>query len=390
MLIASESSIASQVPPAEPNEFKPVILGFIRLWPPIALAPMAGVTNYPFRSLCREYGAPLCIGEMITARPLAEQVKRTLSLASFGSNETPKSIQLYGTDPYWISEAVKFLVAERGVNHIDLNFGCPVRKVTSQGGGAALPHKPRLLAKIIRAAVTSAAGVPITTKFRKGIDDQHIVYSQTGRVAQEEGCAAVTLHARTAAQLYADSADWNAISELKQSVSIPVFGNGDVWEAADAVRMMRDTRCDGVVIGRGCLGKPWLFRDLRTFFGGERPPCAPSVGEVVDIMIEHATRQAAWLGEEVGLRSFRRQAAWYTKGFRASAMLRQQLMHVDSIEKLRLIVGRLERDAPFPPAALRVPRCKDSGTQRVVLPQGYLDNPDDETIPVEHDCSDGG
>ena len=351
---------------------------------------MAGVTNYPFRSLCREYGAPLCIGEMITARPLAEHVRRTLALASFGNDETPKSIQVYGTDPYWVSEAVKFLVAERGVNHVDLNFGCPVRKVTRQGGGAALPHKPRLLAKIIRAAVSSAGSIPITTKFRKGIDEQHNVFLQTGRVAQEEGCAAVTLHARTAAQLYADSADWNAISELKRNLSIPVFGNGDVWEAADAVRMMRDTHCDGVVIGRGCLGRPWLFRDLIAFFEGNRPPVAPTVGEVVDIMLEHAMRQAAWFGEETGLRAFRRQVSWYTKGFRSSAVLRQQLVLVDSVEKLRLIVARLERDAPFPAAALRVPRCKDSGTQRVVLPPGYLDNPDDETIPAEHDCSDGG
>ena len=351
---------------------------------------MAGVTNYPFRSLCRQFGAPLCIGEMVTARPLVLRVQRTLSLASFGDNEQPRSIQLYGTDPYWISEAVKFLVAEKGVDHVDLNFGCPVRKVTSQGGGAALPHKPLLLAKIIRAAVASSGSVPVTTKFRMGIDSSHIVYAQTGRVAQEEGCAAVTLHARTAAQLYADFADWNAISDLKQRLSIPVFGNGDVWEAADAVRMMRVTGCDGVVVGRGCLGRPWLFQDLLALFEGVRPQEAPTVGQVLDTMIEHASRQAAWLGEFAGIRSFRRQAAWYTKGFRASAALRHKLMRVDTLENLRQLVSCLDRTAPFPPAALRVPRCKDSGTQRVALPPGYWDNPDDETLPVEHDCTDGG
>ena len=390
MLPVSETPIAREVCPAAPDEFSPLILGTIGLWPPVALAPMAGVTNYPFRSLCREYGSPLCIGEMVTARPLVQRVERTLSLASFGNNESPRSIQLYGTDPYWISEAVKYLVAEKGVDHIDLNFGCPVRKVTSQGGGAALPHKPRLLAKIIRAAVTSAGTIPITTKFRLGIDEWHIIYLQTGQVAQEEGCAAVTLHARTAAQLYADSANWNAIGDLKQRLSIPVLGNGDVWEAADAIRMMRQTRCDGVVIGRGCLGQPWLFRDLLAIFGGARPPLAPNVGQVVNIMLDHANRQAAWLGECVGLRSFRRQAAWYTKGIRASATLRHHLMNVDTIENLKLVVASLERSAPFPQAALRVPRCKDSGTQRVVLPPGYLENPNDESLPKEHDCSDGG
>lgn len=390
MLAVSETPQAREVRPASPDEFKPLVLGPIRLWPPIVLAPMAGVTNYPFRSLCREFGAPLCVGEMVTARPLVGRVKRTLAMAAFGRDEVPKSIQLYGTDPYWIAEAVKYLVAEAGVHHVDLNFGCPVRKVTSQGGGAALPHKPRLLAKIIRSAVSSAGGVPITTKFRLGVDSEHVVYLETGRIAQEEGCAAVTLHARTAAQLYAENADWRAIGELKQSLSIPVLGNGDVWEAADAIRMMRQTSCDGVVIGRGCLGRPWLFRELLALFGGDRPPSAPTVGQVVDIMLTHANRQAEWLGEFAGLRTFRRQAAWYTKGFRASAVLRQRLMSVDSLENLKLVVAALDRNAPFPLAALRVPRCKDSGTQQVVLPPGYLENPNDETLPVEHDASDGG
>lgn len=390
MLTDCETQEAKEVCPAAPGEFKPLVLGTIRLWPPVVLAPMAGVTNYPFRSLCREYGAPLCVGEMITARPLAERVKRTLALASFGSDESPRSTQLYGTDPYWISEAVKFLIAEMDVKHIDLNFGCPVRKVTSHGGGAALPHKPRLLAKIIRAAVASAGNTPITTKFRTGIDSQHVVYAQTGQVAQEEGCAAVTLHARTAAQLYAADADWNAIGELKQRLSIPVLGNGDVWEASDALRMMRHTHCDGVVIGRGCLGQPWLFRDLLAVFAGNRPPGAPNLGEVIDVMLDHAGRQVAWLGEPVGLRSFRRQAAWYTKGFRASARLRQQLMLVDTLSKLKLVVAGLERGAPFPPAALRARRGKNSGTQQVSLPPGFLEDVNDETPPMEHDCPDGG
>jgi nifR3 family TIM-barrel protein len=390
LLSISETALARQVPPAAPGEFRPINLSSIRLWPPIVLAPMAGVTNFPFRSLCRQFGAPLCIGEMVTARPLAQRVQRTVALAAFGSDETPKSLQLYGTDPYWISEAVKYLVSEKGVAHIDLNFGCPVRKVTSQGGGAALPHKPRLLAKIIRAAVESSGRVPITAKFRMGIDHGHHVFIATGQIAQEEGCAAVTLHARTAEQLYAGIADWNAIAELKQRVAIPVFGNGDVWEAADAIRMLRSTGCDGVVIGRGCLGRPWLFEDLRRLFEGVRPRHAPTVGEVIDTMLEHARRQAGWLGERVGIRSFRRHASWYTKGFRSSAGLRRELMTVESLEGLHRLLSRLDRMAAYPQEALRAARCKDSTTQRVSLPAGYLDNPDDETLPPEHECNDGG
>ena len=387
---ATETDFAKHISPAAPGEFKHVQLGALRVWPPIVLAPMAGVTNYPFRSLCREFGAPLCVGEMVTARPLATGVRRTLALASFGALEHPRSIQLYGTDPHFVAEAVKFLVSEKGVSHIDLNFGCPVRKVTSQGGGAALPHKPLLLAKIIRAAVSSAGSVPITTKFRMGIDDEHIVYPRTGHVAQEEGCAAVTLHARTASQLYSGNANWEAISALKAALSIPVFGNGDVWEAADAIRMMRITGCNGVVVGRGCLGRPWLFRDLADMFEGHRPQFAPSVGQVVDTMLDHARRQVEWLGETTAIRSFRRQASWYTKGFRASAALRRDLTTVETIAELASHLESLDRDAPFPPHALRVPRCKDTGTQRVALPRDFWENPDDETPPPDHDCLDGG
>ena len=335
-------------------------------------------------------GAPLCIGEMVTARPLAQRVARTLALAGFGPHESPRSIQLYGTDPYWLSEATRYLVNELRVDHLDLNFGCPVRKVTVQGGGAALPHKPRVLANIIRSVVSRAGPVPVTAKFRLGVDNEHLVHLQTGRIAQEEGCRAVTLHARTAAQLYAHHADWSKIAELKRSLTIPVFGNGDIWEAADALRMMRQTQCDGIVVGRGCLGKPWLFRDLQAMFHGQRPTAAPTVGEVLMIMLDHARRQADWLGENPGLVAFRRQAAWYTKGFRASATFRQTLMQVESLEGLRRAVASIDGSAPFPAAALRVPRCKDSGTQVVALPDGFWDDLDSCNGPAEHAAGDGG
>jgi len=311
-------------------------------------------------------------------------------LASFGQDEAPKSIQLYGTDPHWLSEAAKFLVNDVGVEHIDLNFGCPVRKVTAHGGGAALPHKPRLLAKIIQAIVTSTGSVPVTAKFRLGVDQEHHIYLQTGRIAQAEGCRSVTLHARTAEQLYADHADWNAIGELKQALQIPVFGNGDIWEAADALRMMRQTGCDGVVVGRGCLGRPWLFRDLLSMFNGQRPDTAPNVGQVVEFMLDHARRQSLWMGEKPGIIAFRRQAAWYTKGIRASAVFRQRLMQIDSLDMLAQAVTTLDAAAPFPLTALRVARCKDSGRQRVSLPEGFWDDPDDDSLPSEHEGYEGG
>lgn len=387
---AAETPEALRIAPAQPGEFEPTSIGKLQLWPPVMLAPMAGVTNYPFRSLCREYGAPVCVGEMVTARPLVQRVARTMALAAFGSDESPRSIQLYGTDPYWMSEAAKYLVNELGADHIDLNFGCPVRKVTVCGGGAALPHKPRQLGKIIEATVKGTGNVPVTAKFRMGIDSEHLIHLQTGRIAEQSGCAAVTLHARTAAQLYSGSAHWDAIADLKRALKIPVFGNGDIWEAADALRLMRQTRCDGVVIGRGCLGRPWLFKDLTSMFSGQRPQVGLNVGIVIETMLEHARRQAAWLGEKAGIIAFRKQAAWYTKGFRASAVFRQKLMQVDSLTGLKDAVASLDPTSPFPVSALRVARCKDSGTQKVALPEHFFDDPNDETWPTEHDDVDGG
>ena len=266
------SAVNRDVAPAAPGEFPPVAIGPLRVSPPVVLAPMAGVTNPPFRTLCRRFGAGLYVSEMITARALVEGNRKTLLLASFAPGETTRSLQLYGVDPHYVGEAVRLLVGEGKVDHIDMNFGCPVRKVTSKGGGAAIPLKPRLLRNIVRAAVAAAGSVPVTLKFRKGIDDDYLTYLDAGSIGQDEGCAAVGLHARTAAQLYDGAADWDAIARLKQSVThIPVLGNGDIWEAEDALRMMRGTGCDGVIVGRGCLGRPWLFRDLADVFAGRAP-----------------------------------------------------------------------------------------------------------------------
>src|SRR5258706_5072777 len=274
-----------------------------------------------------------------------------------------------------------------------MNFGCPVRKVTRRGGGAALPVRPRLLRNIVRAAVSRARGVPVTLKFRIGIDDAHETFLDCGRIAEQEGCAAVALHARTAAQLYDGEARWDAIARLRDAVrSIPVLGNGDIWEAEDALRMMRETGCDGVIVGRGCLGRPWLFRDLADVFEGREPRDPPDFGGVVDTMLEHARVLVAWLGDEApAMRSFRKHSSWYTNGFRGGSPLRERLMHVTRYEELRSVLAEVDRTAPFPPDAMRVPRGKSAGTQKVALPEGYLDELDDATPPgVLAEAADSG
>jgi nifR3 family TIM-barrel protein len=378
---------------------KPVRLGAIELWPPIVLAPMAGVTDVPFRALCRRFArggfarlrsqpsgvtAGLFVSEMITARPLVEGDRKTLRLASFGPDESPRSLQLYGVDPEIVGAAVERLVGEGHIDHLDMNFGCPVAKITRRGGGSAIPAKPKLLAKIVRAAVTAAGAVPVTIKFRKGIDDRLLTYRDAGRIAQEEGCAAVGLHARTALQFYEDGADWDAIADLVTRLSIPVFGNGDIWEAHDAQRMLRETGCAGVIIGRGCLGRPWLFAELVELLGGATPSPPPRWGEIATVMHEHASAMVEWAGaehEHAVLRAFRKHAGWYTKGFRASAALRERLMHVETLAGLEQLGAEIDADEPFPANALRAVRGKRGRQARVVLPHGYLDQLDDDRPP---------
>jgi len=357
-------------------------IGRLELALPVILAPMAGVTNYPFRSLCQKFGAALFISEMITARPLAEGREKTLKLADFGPRESPRSLQLYGIDPVWVGRAVHRLIDEGRIDHLDLNFGCPVRKVTRKGGGAAIPAKPRLLASIIRAAVKAAQDVPVTVKFRMGIDDDHLSYLESGHIAEEEGCAAVTLHARTAAQLYDGHARWEAIGELKRAVrTIPVIGNGDIWVAEDALHMVEQTGCDGVAVGRGCLGRPWLFRDLANTFAGREQQTPPTFGEVAEIMIEHASMLVDWYGEHPGMLSFRKHAGWYTRGFHGSARLRNRLMAVRTPAELKEALSDIDRNEPFPEHGHLVRRGKRSGTQKVMLPNGFWDDPDDDTPP---------
>ncbi len=376
------SELNRDVPPAAAGEFRPLRIGPIPVDPPVVLAPMAGVTNYPFRAICREFGAGLFVTEMITARGILVGNRKTLLLAQFGPGETPRSIQLYGSRPEDIEEAARVVVGEARVDHIDLNFGCPVRKVTSAGGGAAIPLKPKLMAALVRGAVRGAGSVPVTIKFRMGVSDDLLTYASSGEIAESEGCAAVSLHARTAAQLYDGEARWEAIADLKARVTtIPVLGNGDVWEAFDALRMMRATGCDGVVVGRGCLGRPWLFRDLADVLAGREPLDPPLLGEIAAIALRHARALCDHFGEVSGMQQMRKWGAWYTKAFPSSAAVRDRLMRITTYAEIESILGLLDPLVPFPPAGMRAKRGKHSGTQVVSLPPGYLDRLDDAEPP---------
>ncbi len=377
--------------PARPGEFAVLQVGPLRVWPPVVLAPMAGITNYPFRALCRRFGAGLYVSEMITARPLVRGDAASRRLADFGSDEAPRSLQLYGVDPADIGAAVRWLVGEGRVDHVDLNFGCPVRKVTRKGGGAAIPLKRNLLRAIVRAAVQAAGTVPVTMKFRIGVDDGLVTFETAGKVGEDEGVAAVGLHARTAQQGYSGEARWAAIARLKQLVTtIPVLGNGDIWEAGDALKMMRTTGCDGVIVGRGCLGRPWLFRELAAVFRGEVAPPAPALGEVWDTMLAHAAALCAFMLEEPAMRAFRKHIGWYTLGFTLAGLERAALMQVTGLAELAALGAQLDRDEPFPPAALRAVRGKGGAQASVALPHGYLDDLDDATPPETEDEDSGG
>jgi nifR3 family TIM-barrel protein len=363
--------------PALPSA-RPLRLGDLEVEVPVVLAPMAGVTNVAFRRLCAEQGAGLYVCEMITSRGLVEGDETSLSMLTFAENESVRSVQLYGVDPVVMGRAVEVLCADHGVEHVDLNFGCPVPKITRKGGGAALPWKANLLGRILESTVRAAApyGVPVTMKTRLGIDEDHLTYLDAGRIAEDAGCAAIALHARTAAQHYSGHARWETIGELKAAVSIPVLGNGDVWEAADAVRMMTTTGCDGVVVGRGCLGRPWLFRDLAAALGPDAAtgtaPVLPTLGEVTAVMRRHAELLGDWLGEERGCVEFRKHVAWYLKGFPAGSRVRSALGTVSSYAALDALLADLDPTEPYPVQELGVPRGRQGSPRTVALPDGWL------------------
>ena len=371
---------------------QPLMLGDRPVWPPVVLAPMAGITGVAFRRLCRDYGAGLYVSEMVTSRALVHRDAETLRMISFAADETPRSLQLYGVDPEVVRTAVRMVVDEDLADHIDLNFGCPVPKVTRKGGGSALPYKRRLFGSIVSAAVEAAGGrVPVTVKMRKGIDDEHLTYLDAGRIAQDAGVTWVALHGRTAAQMYSGLADWSAIAELKAALDIPVLGNGDLWEASDALRMVRETGCDGVVVGRGCLGRPWLFGDLVSAFDGADVVHRPGLAEVAEVMRRHA----ALLGEELddegrGCRDFRKHVAWYLKGFSVGSTARYALGLVGSLAELDELLGALDLDQPYPDAILGAPRGRTTGERRVSLPEHWLDDQEADAVPAGAELAHSG
>lgn len=374
-------------------------IGSIALASPVVLAPMAGVTNVAFRTLCRELErskvgtvSGLYVCEMVTARALVERHPVTMHMTTFAPDESPRSLQLYTVDPATTYAAAKMIADEGLADHIDMNFGCPVPKVTKRGGGSALPYKRRLFGQIVAAAVRATEGtqIPVTVKFRIGIDDEHHTHLDAGRIAEAEGAAAVALHARTAAQRYSGTADWDEIARLKQHVrTIPVLGNGDIYDASDALTMMAATGCDGVVIGRGCLGRPWLFAELSAAFTGSPPPTPPTLGEVADIVRRHGQLLAAHFGEDKGMRDIRKHIAWYLHGFPAGSELRRALAMVKTLDELDRLLDRLDADVPFPDEA-SVPRGRQGSPARVVLPEGWLDDPDDCTVPAGADVMHSG
>nr|WP_315269544.1 tRNA dihydrouridine synthase DusB [Microbacterium lemovicicum] len=357
-------------------------IGPLGLDAPVVLAPMAGITNTAFRRLCREYGAGLYVSEMITSRALVERNDTTMRLIRHHESETPRSIQLYGVDPHTMSEAVRILVAEDHADHIDLNFGCPVPKVTRKGGGAALPWKLGLFRDIVEGAVKAAGDVPLTVKMRKGIDSDHLTYLDAGRIAQDAGVAAMALHARTASEFYSGTADWSAIAALKEAVTdVPVLGNGDIWSADDAVRMMAETGCDGVVVGRGCLGRPWLFGDLARALGGPEAASTPVVdatlGFVADAFRRHAELLVEFFEDEGrGCRDIRKHVAWYFKGYPVGGDTRAALATVSTLEEIDALLATLDLDAPYPGAAAEGQRGRAGTPKRPALPDGWLDSRD--------------
>jgi nifR3 family TIM-barrel protein len=358
----------------------PLQLGALSVWPPVVLAPMAGVTNAAFRTMCRRQGRGLYVSEMVGARALVEGDHKTLLKAAFGPDEDVRSIQLYGVEAHDVAAGAASLVDHDRVEHIDLNFGCPAPKVTRHGGGAALPWRLSRFSDIVRATVEAAGDVPVTVKLRLGIDDDHLTYLDAARAAQDAGVAAVALHARTAEQRYGGRADWGRIRTLVAAVDVPVLGNGDIWEAADALRMIEETGCAGVVIGRGCLGRPWLFRDLEAAFAGRPVPAGPTLGEVADLLAEHARLLAHWFGEELGLRQFRKHPGWYLQGYPVGRRLRRALAEVSTLAELADLLAQLEPHVPFDEAVRRQPRGHTTPSRRVVLPHGWLASRADDGI----------
>ena len=360
-------------------------IGPLGLDPPVVLAPMAGVTNPAFRRLCREFGPGLYVSEMITARAVMEGNDKTLRMAARAEGEEVHSVQLYGVDPEVMGRAVGIVVDRLGADHVDLNFGCPAPKVTRKGGGAALPAHPRLFRRVVAAAVRAAGPAPVTVKMRIGIDETTETATEAASIAEAEGAAAVALHARTAEQRYSGHARWDHIARIKEVVrSIPVLGNGDIWEASDALAMQRATGCDGVVVGRGCLGRPWLFADLQRAYreGASAPAWQPDLGQVAAVMLRHAELLMDHVGPVGAIRDFRKHTGWYLTGFPVGPVVRRNLSQASTLDELRCMLDDLDPRMRRPPETAALPRGHTDGPRAVALPDRWLDCRDDPTPPA--------
>jgi nifR3 family TIM-barrel protein len=364
--------------PGAKLQLPPLKLGPLTIDVPVVLAPMAGITNKAFRRLCREYGGGLYVAEMVTSRALVERNRESMRIISHDEDEKVRSVQLYGVDPTTVGAAVRMLVEEDRADHIDLNFGCPVPKVTRRGGGSALPWKTDLFTAIVQTATREAArgNVPLTIKMRKGIDEDHLTFIEAGRIARDAGVAAVALHGRTTGQFYSGQADWNAIAELREALpDIPVLGNGDIWSAEDAVRMVEQTGVDGIVVGRGCQGRPWLFGDLQAAFEGADRRFRPGLKEVAGSFYRHAELLVDYFEDEgKALRDIRKHVAWYFKGYMVGGDLRAALAAVPTLEVLRGLLDQLDATAPYPGADAEGPRGRAGTPKRPALPDGWLNS----------------
>ena len=359
--------------------------GNIAIDVPVVLAPMAGITNTAYRRLCQGFGGGLYVSEMVTSRALVERTEESMRLIGHHESEKVRSVQLYGVDPKTIADAVTMLVSEDRADHIDLNFGCPVPKVTRKGGGAALPWKQDLFQAIVHSAVKAAGNIPVTVKMRKGIDADHLTFLESGKAARDAGVAAVALHGRTAADYYSGKADWDAIAELRAALpDVQVLGNGDIWSAQDAVNMMKQTGVDGVVVGRGCLGRPWLFADLENAFRSylENPNAninysqvQPNLGEVADAFKKHAELLVEFFGDELrACRDIRKHVAWYFKGYPVGGSLRAALASVETLTHMDELLGTVDRGMPYPGDEAEGPRGRAGGMKSCALPEHWLDS----------------
>ena len=371
--MSTETTETADREPAVLN-LKPLQLGRLTVDVPVVLAPMAGVTNKSFRTLCREYGGGLYVTEMVTARALVERRPESLRIIDHDPHETPRSIQIYGVDAVNVGKAVRMVAQEDRADHIDLNFGGPVPKVTKRGGGSALPWKTDLFRAIIRTAVREAGEIPVTVKMRIGIDGEHQTFLDAGRMARDEGIAAVALHGRTLEQHYSGHADWDAIARLREALpDIPVLGNGDIFSAEDAVRMVEHTGVDGVVVGRGCQGRPWLFGDLQAAFEGSPRRYRPGVRKVAETVYRHAELLTQEFGDELkGCREIRKHVSWYFKGYPVGGELRAKMAQVPDLAALRELLDQLDLDAPYPGADVEGPRGRAGSPKKPHLPDGWL------------------